>query len=44
MSAKVAAGTSSLEHLEENMVAASLRLTEQEFRELAGVPELTFSK
>jgi pyridoxine 4-dehydrogenase len=37
-------GTSSLEHLEENMLAASLRLGEQEFRELAGVPELTFSR
>jgi len=37
-------GTSSFEHLEENMLAASLRLTEQEFRELAGVPELTFSR
>jgi pyridoxine 4-dehydrogenase len=37
-------GTSSVEHLEENMLAASLRLTEQEFRELAGVPELAFSR
>jgi aryl-alcohol dehydrogenase-like predicted oxidoreductase len=37
-------GTSSVEHLEENMVAASLRLSEQEFRELAGVPELAFSR
>jgi pyridoxine 4-dehydrogenase len=37
-------GTSSVEHLEENMLAASLRLSEQEFRELAGVPELTFSR
>jgi aryl-alcohol dehydrogenase-like predicted oxidoreductase len=37
-------GTSSLEHLEENMLAASLRLSEQEFKELAGVPELTFSR
>lgn len=37
-------GTSSLEHLEENMLAASLRLSEQEFRDLAGVPELTFSR
>jgi hypothetical protein len=26
------------------MVAASLRLSEQEFRELAGVPELAFSR
>jgi len=37
-------GTSSVEHLEENMSAASLRLTEEEFEELAGVPELTFSR
>ena len=37
-------GTSSLEHLEENMAAASLRLTEQEFKELAGVPALAFSR
>ncbi|MGA8310749.1 MAG: aldo/keto reductase [Terriglobales bacterium] len=37
-------GTSSLEHLEENMLAASLRLSGQEFKELAGVPELTFSR
>ena len=37
-------GTSSLEHLEENMAAASLRLSEQEFKALAGVPELTFSR
>ena len=37
-------GTSSIEHLEENMQAGSLRLTEEEFRELATVPELTFSR
>jgi pyridoxine 4-dehydrogenase len=37
-------GTSSVEHLEENMLAASLRLSEQEFRELAGVPELAFPR
>lgn len=37
-------GTSSVEHLEENMLAASLRLSEQEFKELAGVPEVTFSR
>jgi pyridoxine 4-dehydrogenase len=37
-------GTSSVEHLEENMLAGSLRLTEQEFKELAGVPELAFSR
>ncbi|HEY6769342.1 MAG TPA: aldo/keto reductase [Candidatus Sulfotelmatobacter sp.] len=33
-------GTSSLEHLEQNVAAASLRLTQDEFNELAGVPEL----
>jgi pyridoxine 4-dehydrogenase len=37
-------GTSSVEHLEENMLAGSLRLTESEFDELAGVPELAFSR
>jgi aryl-alcohol dehydrogenase-like predicted oxidoreductase len=37
-------GTSSVEHLEENMLAGSLRLSEQEFKELAGVPELAFSR
>src|SRR6202167_6261832 len=33
-------GTSSVEHLEENVAAASLKLTREEFEELAGVPEL----
>ena len=33
-------GTSSIEHLEQNIAAASLRLTEEEFAKLAGVPEL----
>lgn len=33
-------GTSSLEHLEQNVAAASLRLSDQEYEELAGVPEL----
>src|SRR6266446_6645651 len=33
-------GTSSVEHLEENMLAGPLRLTEEEFGDLAGVPEL----
>lgn len=33
-------GTSSLEHLEQNVAAASLRLTDHEYEELAGVPEL----
>ena len=32
-------GTSSIEHLEENMTAASLRLTEEEYEELSGVAE-----
>ena len=33
-------GTSSVEHLEENVAAASLRLRDQEYERLAGVPEL----
>ena len=33
-------GTSSIEHLEENVASASLRLSEEEFARLAGVPEL----
>jgi aryl-alcohol dehydrogenase-like predicted oxidoreductase len=33
-------GTSSLEHLEQNVAAASLRLSEGEYRKLAAVPEL----
>ena len=33
-------GTSSIEHLEENVAAASLRLTDDEYVKLAGVPEL----
>lgn len=33
-------GTSSIEHLEQNIATASLRLTEEEFAKLAGVPEL----
>jgi pyridoxine 4-dehydrogenase len=33
-------GTSSVEHLEENIGAASLKLTSEESEELAGVPEL----
>ena len=32
-------GTSSVRHLEENIAAASLRLTDEEFRELSRVPE-----
>jgi pyridoxine 4-dehydrogenase len=33
-------GTSSIEHLEQNLTAASLRLKHEEYQELAGVPEL----
>ena len=33
-------GTSSLEHLEENVQAASLQLTEQEYLELSGAVAL----
>ena len=33
-------GTSSIEHLEQNVAAASLRLKDEEYDELAGVPEL----
>jgi pyridoxine 4-dehydrogenase len=33
-------GTSSVEHLEENVAAAWLRLTDEEYERLAGVPEL----
>src|ERR1017187_3078935 len=32
-------GTSSIEHLEQNIAAASLRLTEEEYEELSSVPE-----
>ena len=37
-------GTSSVEHLEQNVAAASLRLTEEEFEELAAVHELVGSR
>jgi len=37
-------GTSSIEHLEENVAAASLRLTEKEYEELSRVPELVGSR
>jgi pyridoxine 4-dehydrogenase len=37
-------GTSSLEHLEENVAAASLHLTQAEFDMLAGVPELAATR
>ena len=33
-------GTSSIEHLEQNVAASSLRLKDEEYEELAGVPEL----
>jgi aryl-alcohol dehydrogenase-like predicted oxidoreductase len=37
-------GTSSIEHLEQNVLAASLRLTKEECEELSGVPELVASR
>jgi pyridoxine 4-dehydrogenase len=37
-------GTSSVEHLEQNVASASLRLTEEEFEELSEVPELVGSR
>jgi pyridoxine 4-dehydrogenase len=37
-------GTSSVEHLEQNVAAASLRLTEEEYQQLSGVPELAVSR
>jgi aryl-alcohol dehydrogenase-like predicted oxidoreductase len=37
-------GTSSVEHLEQNVVAASMRLTAEEFDELSEVPELVGSR
>lgn len=37
-------GTSSVAHLEENMGAAGLKLSDEEFDELAGVEQLTFSR
>lgn len=37
-------GTSSIEHLEENMQAGSLRLSEDECRELANVPEVVATR
>jgi pyridoxine 4-dehydrogenase len=33
-------GTSSIEHLEENVAAASIRLTQEEYERLASVPEM----
>jgi len=37
-------GTSSIEHLEQNVAAASLRLKHEEYEELAGVPELVATR
>ena len=37
-------GTSSVEHLEENVAAASLKLTDEEYERLAGVPQLVASR
>lgn len=37
-------GTSSLEHVEQNVAAASLRLSDEEYEELAGVPELVATR
>jgi pyridoxine 4-dehydrogenase len=37
-------GTSSIEHLEQNVTAASLRLTDEEYRALFGVPALVASR
>lgn len=37
-------GTSSLEHLEENVAAASLRLTDEEFQRLSRVPQLAAAR
>jgi pyridoxine 4-dehydrogenase len=37
-------GTSSIEHLEQNVAAAALRLRDQEYEELGGVPELVATR
>ena len=37
-------GTSSIEHLEQNLAADSLRLKDEEYEELAGVPELVAAR
>jgi pyridoxine 4-dehydrogenase len=37
-------GTSSIEHLEQNVAAASLRLAEEEYEKLSGVPKLVASR
>jgi aryl-alcohol dehydrogenase-like predicted oxidoreductase len=37
-------GTSSVEHLEENVASAALKLTDEEYESLAGVPQLVASR
>jgi aryl-alcohol dehydrogenase-like predicted oxidoreductase len=37
-------GTSSVEHLEENVAAASLGLAEEDYQKLSGVPALVASR
>ena len=37
-------GTSSIEHLEQNVAAAALHLTEEEYEKLSAVPELAMSR
>ena len=37
-------GTSSIEHLEQNVAAAALQLTEEEYEKLSAVPELAMSR
>jgi pyridoxine 4-dehydrogenase len=37
-------GTSSIEHLEQNVAAASLRLTDEDYRKLSGVSALAASR
>jgi len=37
-------GTSSIEHLEQNVAAASVRLAEEEYEQLSRVPELVGSR
>jgi pyridoxine 4-dehydrogenase len=37
-------GTSSIEHLEQNVAAASVRLSEEEYQKLSGVPEVVAAR
>jgi aryl-alcohol dehydrogenase-like predicted oxidoreductase len=37
-------GTSSIEHLEQNVAASSIRLTQEEYQELSSVPELVATR